>query len=316
MGKLDCLRHSVCTLVTTSEALQDPMEDHLAEIYAQQGVVFEAVGALLDASGAKRASVHKFNEKEDSDSEHEAPAEHVSNGELLKRIKEARAGNRKVVLASMGTVITGDSPDVGWDGRLTGPDGERAGLTGRELCQSAWAAVFDTFGEKRADEGALIIVSLGPQDNALGEIEAPPNAICLPSIPQVDVLKAGVDLFLTHGGQNSFTESMTAGVPIMVCPGFGDQPVNASKAVDLGVGLQAPRPRPALGDEDAACAQYRRDVSEALKRIISEPQFSEAAKKFADGLANLGGVPSAAKRLIEAAASRQHNAEVGRLGGA
>merc|ERR1719251_628525 len=121
------------------------------------------------------------------------------------------------------------------------------GLTGQELCRAAWAGAFDAFGASTASEGPLLVVSLGPQENPLGDIVAPANAVCAAVLPQVELLKVGVELFLTHGGQNSFTESLMHGTPVVVCPGFGDQPVNASKAVSLGVGLKADRPNPALG---------------------------------------------------------------------
>ena len=33
---------------------------------------------------------------------------------------------------------------------------------------------------------------------------------------QVDLLRLGVDVFLTHGGQNSFMEALSTGVPMVV----------------------------------------------------------------------------------------------------
>ena len=59
---------------------------------------------------------------------------------------------------------------------------------------------------------------------------------CSPTLPQVDLLRLGVELFLTHGGQNSFMEALSQGCPLVVCPGFADQPVNAAKAEALGIG--------------------------------------------------------------------------------
>ena len=35
-------------------------------------------------------------------------------------------------------------------------------------------------------------------------------------------MQEGADLFLTNGGQNSFMESLNAGVPLVVCPGSLD----------------------------------------------------------------------------------------------
>jgi len=100
-------------------------------------------------------------------------------------------------------------------------DGAFRGLTGRELCRAAWAGTFKAFGAAAVDEGALIVVALGPQQEALGELAPPPNSICMPMLPQVDILKAGVDLFLTHGGQNSFMEALSnarGGLPWLWIP--------------------------------------------------------------------------------------------------
>mmetsp|Transcript_47257 Transcript_47257/g.113352 ORF Transcript_47257/g.113352 Transcript_47257/m.113352 type:complete len:248 (+) Transcript_47257:899-1642(+) len=218
-------------------------------------------------------------------------------------LKEARATGRKVVLVSMGTVITGDSPEFGWGARIRGRDGQPQGLTGKELCQAAWGGAFDAFGAENSKDAPLLLVALGPQPNALGELKAPPNAVCLPVLPQVDVLKAGVDLFLTHGGQNSFTEALSAGVPVVVCPGFGDQFVNAQKAEDLGVGAQVERPMPTQGQEAAAAACYRAEVTLALRRVLATQYFRDAAADCAEQLRAAGGVERAVELVLETATS-------------
>eukprot|EP01127_Copromyxa_protea_P014140 TRINITY_DN3899_c0_g1_i2.p1 TRINITY_DN3899_c0_g1~~TRINITY_DN3899_c0_g1_i2.p1 ORF type:complete len:186 (-),score=42.90 TRINITY_DN3899_c0_g1_i2:70-627(-) len=45
-----------------------------------------------------------------------------------------------------------------------------------------------------------------------------------------------VDVFLTHGGANSFNEALYLGKPLIVIPFFGDQLGNAQVAEDVGVG--------------------------------------------------------------------------------
>mmetsp|Transcript_66238 Transcript_66238/g.191194 ORF Transcript_66238/g.191194 Transcript_66238/m.191194 type:complete len:542 (-) Transcript_66238:287-1912(-) len=298
-GKLELLAKSAVTLVTTCEDLQDPMPAELAAYYAGMAIKFESVGPLLD-EGARRAAGHKFDANSADGTGVDA---HPSNeSDIVARVRAARAVGRKVVAVSMGTVITGDSPEVGWDARPMGPGGVRRGLTGRELCRAAWAAAFDAFGAEDAEAGPLLIVALGPQPDALGEVRPPANAICRPSIPQVDVLKAGVDLFLTHGGQNSFTESLASGAPVVVCPGFGDQPVNARKAEALGVGLQVPRPEPDEEQAAEAAARYRADVAEALRRVVAEPAFAEASQACATRVASCGGVPRAVRVMLELSA--------------
>merc|ERR1712066_47467 len=182
--------------------------------------------------------------------------------------------------------------------------GNGKGLSGRELCHGAWGGVFDALGRSSPEEGPLIVVGLGPQSASLGALQLPANAVCAMGVPQVDILKAGVHVFLTHGGQNSFTEALANGVPLVVCPGFGDQPVNAQKCVDLGFGLQVPRPQPELGAEAEAASQYRADVARALLQVHSQPAFREAVAGVMSRLQHAGGVPRAVEVMLDAAAKK------------
>eukprot|EP00928_Gymnodinium_smaydae_P025794 TRINITY_DN20444_c0_g4_i1.p1 TRINITY_DN20444_c0_g4~~TRINITY_DN20444_c0_g4_i1.p1 ORF type:complete len:563 (+),score=78.43 TRINITY_DN20444_c0_g4_i1:85-1773(+) len=297
MGVMNALLHSTLTLVTTGEFLQDPMSPEVAQVYKDEGSSIVYVGPLLDKEGAKRAAGHKFDHnvaEMKTGSEHRNP---------LAELKRAKAAGRTVIFVSMGTVITGDSPQWGWKGLLT-VDGKMKGFSGKELCQNAWSGAFDAFGSKSADEGPLLLVALGPQSDALDNLAVPPNALCLPIMPQVDLLKAGVDLFLTHGGQNSFMEALAAGVPVVVCPGFGDQPVNARKAESIGVGRHVERPVPELENVPEAAAAYRSATAVALREVLTNPSFRVEAQRCADSLEVAGGVPMAARLILELAPTR------------
>lgn len=287
-GFMPAFAQSEVTLVTTCEELQDPLSQSLAEKYKDMKANFVAVGPLLDSAGACRAAGHKLK----SENQHVECA--YDAFDPLQQLREARLQGKKVIYASMGTVVTGDSPDFGWHAQLQNGQGERTGVTGKQLCQAAWRGLFDL-------EEAVLLVSVGPQPDALEGLEVPKNAFCSPTLPQVDILKEGVDVFLTHGGQNSFTESMAAGVPVVVCPGFGDQPVNAKKAAQLAVGLQVPRP-----DQASNLAAYSTEVAEALKKarffcldaealrkVLAEPSFRERSKCCEASLRRAGGVERA-----------------------
>lgn len=269
-------------LVTTGEELQDPLPSELAERY--QDAKFITVGPLLQASAAN------------------------SESDVLTEIREAHEAGRKVILVSMGTILTSNTEDVGWHSVPRDGSEVPRGLTGKQLCHSAWSAAFDAFGHwgdvasgEASGEVPLLVVAVGSQEDALEDLQVPKNARCYPYLPQVEILKAKVDLFLTHGGQNSFMESLMAGTPVVVCPGFADQIANAMRAETSGVGLQIPRPVPPHGEELSAMARYRAAVAAALQRVLTEPQFGEMAQQIGTKLRQEGGVPRAVELLMETA---------------
>lgn len=267
-GYLDTCRNTV--LVTTSEELQDPVTEPLAMAYERDGTRFVFVGPLLMPSvpGALDANP------------------------LIQQMREARKAGKRIVLVSMGTVITGGDKVAGSDADCNGRS-----ITGRDLCRAVWSATFDACGED-----FLVITALGLQADPLGDIEVPSGAVCAPSFRQVDLLRAGVDVFVTHGGQNSFTEALASGAPVLVCPGFGDQVVNAEKAVVLGVGLKVDRPSIATQDEAAkAAADYREDVRRSLREVLQNPAYQRAAEAQASKLKVCGGVPRAVHVILKTA---------------
>lgn len=293
-GFIKILTKAELVLMTTTEDLQDPAPPEVLEVYQKAGVHFVGVGPLLDQTGARRAAVHKF----------ETGVTSSSSADVLKQVREAKEAGRRVVYASMGTVLTGDSPDFGWTVKTQRAEGRRKGLTGKQLCQAAFGAVFDAFGENSPpSEAPLIVMSTGPQPDALENLEVPENAVCVQEVPQVDLLRCGVDVFLTHFGQNSFMESLSAGIPMVGCPGFADQPANAQKAQAMGVALQVDRPVPEDGEEPAAMEQYRKEVAQALRRVACEPCFKERAEEVSRGIKEAGGVARATKILLEVASA-------------
>jgi MGT family glycosyltransferase len=78
------------------------------------------------------------------------------------------------------------------------------------------------------------IVSKGPQADL---IELADNMVGAEFVPQPAILP-GVDLVITHGGNNTITESWHAGKPMIVLPLFWDQYDNAQRVDELGFGVR------------------------------------------------------------------------------
>lgn len=66
--------------------------------------------------------------------------------------------------------------------------------------------------------------------------EYPSNWRVYAKVDQQEVLSRA-DVFVTHGGSNSFHESVLSRVPMVVAPFFGDQILIGTRVEDLGVGI-------------------------------------------------------------------------------
>ena len=81
-----------------------------------------------------------------------------------------------------------------------------------------------------------VIVSLGPQHD---QLRLPSSMWGAEFVPQPAILPL-VDVVITHGGNNTVTECLHHGKPMVVLPLFWDQYDNAQRIHDLGFGVRLP----------------------------------------------------------------------------
>jgi MGT family glycosyltransferase len=79
-----------------------------------------------------------------------------------------------------------------------------------------------------------VIVSMGPRAD---ELRLASNMTGAATLPQTTVMPQ-VDLVITHGGNNTTTEAMHFGKPMVVLPLFWDQYDNAQRVHELGYGVR------------------------------------------------------------------------------
>jgi MGT family glycosyltransferase len=79
-----------------------------------------------------------------------------------------------------------------------------------------------------------VIVSMGPRAD---ELRLADNMTGAASLPQTTLMPQ-VDLVITHGGNNTTTESMHFGKPMVLLPLFWDQYDNAQRVHELGFGVR------------------------------------------------------------------------------
>jgi MGT family glycosyltransferase len=85
-----------------------------------------------------------------------------------------------------------------------------------------------------ADAPYRFVVSKGPQAD---EFELADNMTGAEFLPQTEILPQ-VDLVITHGGNNTVTESLYFGKPMIVLPIFWDQHDNAQRIEETGFGAR------------------------------------------------------------------------------
>lgn len=97
------------------------------------------------------------------------------------------------------------------------------------------ASFFQNCIEAFRNEPVQVIISTG-QPHLLQKLKnIPTNIQIYQSVPQIEVLKKA-DIFVTHGGMNSISEAFVEGVPMVVIPFMSDQPTNARRIEELGLG--------------------------------------------------------------------------------
>ena len=81
-----------------------------------------------------------------------------------------------------------------------------------------------------------VIVSMGPRAD---QLTLGPNMTGAAMLPQTSIIPQ-VDLVITHGGNNTTTETLHFGKPMIVLPLFWDQYDNAQRVAELGLGRRLP----------------------------------------------------------------------------
>ncbi|CAG2167875.1 unnamed protein product, partial [Oppiella nova] len=99
------------------------------------------------------------------------------------------------------------------------------------------------------------------------------------SVPQVKVLSV-VDLMITHGGNNSVTETMYFGKPMVVLPLFGDQYDNAQRVQEKGFGIRL---------NPYECSEN--ELLDSIDRLLNDEILAQKLAKVVSNVPRDRGVP-------------------------
>ncbi|MGX1881749.1 glycosyltransferase [Streptomyces sp. NPDC055287] len=119
---------------------------------------------------------------------------------------------------------------------LPSPDGHRP-LPGQPDPGTVLRSMIE--GLSRLDCTAVVSTS----GVTVADVDPAPHVRVVESVPQTLLLEAA-DLFLTHGGYTSVRESISTATPMVVLPQTADQPMNARRITELGIGSEVTDPTP------------------------------------------------------------------------
>lgn len=141
-----------------------------------------------------------------------------------------------------------------------------------------------------ADSPYQVILSTGEQidRSALGTL--PDNITVLPHVDQIAVLQKA-DVFLSHCGMNSASESLYFGVPLVLFPQTNEQGGVAARVAELGAGLK-------LEKADAA------SIRTAVDAVLQTPSYRANAQNICESFLRCGGAKAAVDKILSVADRR------------
>jgi MGT family glycosyltransferase len=145
-----------------------------------------------------------------------------------------------------------------------------------------YQACFEAF----ADHPGQVILSVGRRTAIESLGKAPSNFMVRNSAPQLKILQQ-CDVFITHGGMNSFQEALYYGVPMVLVPYQFEQLVNARVVAAIGAGVIA-NEKPPYGK--AVSMQTLRVLTD---RVLQDPTMKQAAQIASVSLQKTGGYQQA-----------------------
>ena len=141
-----------------------------------------------------------------------------------------------------------------------------------------------------AGVGALLTVGRNVNPASLGDVS--PNVRVEQFVPQAQVL-ASCAAVVSHGGSGTLLGALAAGLPLVLIPQGADQFENAARCERAGAAVVL-APDGVTGDAVAA----------AVRLVLSEPAYTEAARAVAAEFAEMGTPAEAAAAVEEHVGAR------------
>jgi len=135
-----------------------------------------------------------------------------------------------------------------------------------------------------------IILSVGSQIPLERFGALPENVSVFPSVDQIAVLEKA-DVFVSHCGMNSVSESLYFGVPLVMLPKTAEQSGVAARVAQLGAGIKLKKTTP-------------RAIRVAVETVLNDPKYRKNAQSVSEGFRNCPGASGAADKILQVCAQK------------
>ena len=136
---------------------------------------------------------------------------------------------------------------------------------------------------KSCDMDVIMSVGKGTNIGSLGEL--PNNFVIKQNVEQIEVLQ-NTDVFITHCGMNSVSESLYYNVPMVLFPQQSEQKMVAKRVVTLGAGIILKGINPS-------------HIYSAVLQVMTNTMYKDNARKLAESFRNSGGAKKAADAILQ-----------------
>ncbi|MFY4773610.1 macrolide family glycosyltransferase [Metabacillus sp. RGM 3146] len=131
----------------------------------------------------------------------------------------------------------------------------------------------------------IVVIAAGRSTNIEDLGDMPDHFIVHHYVPQLEILSCA-DVFITHGGMNSTNEGLYFEVPLVVIPHMADQPMVAARVEEMKAGMK-------IMPDDLSAEK----LSEAVEKVLSDPEFKKNAKEISATFKESGGPKKAIQAI-------------------
>lgn len=141
----------------------------------------------------------------------------------------------------------------------------------------------------------LMTVGRGTDPASLGPI--PDNVRIEQWVPQETVL-GQTAVVVCHGGSGTTMGALAAGVPVVICPLFADQPRNAQAIQRVGAGVVVASEDPAPGGLRRLGPEHVAPLRASIEQVLGDPAYRQVAERIAAEMAVLPTLDELVARLL------------------